>query len=254
MKIGILGLGEVGQAIKEVYLNNPKGKEFEIVVCDKAKNLYQFEVPNDEGDVMQYLHICLPYNEKFEDLVEAVCKKYNPGITIIHSTVKVGTTKRLNDKVGRVVHSPIRGVHPKLYEGVKTFVKYIGYDEFDVGNMIATHFSDDLGLDVGMFENSKTTELGKLLSTTYYGMAIAFHNYTNKICKENGLDFDKVMTDFNGTYNEGYKKLGKENVIRPVLYAPEDGKIGGHCIIPNAKILKEQFGDSEVLKMILDLE
>ena len=30
------------------------------------------------------------------------------------------------------------------------------------------------------------------------------------------LDFMEVMTKFNHTYNEGYKKLGKTNVGRPV--------------------------------------
>jgi hypothetical protein len=47
------------------------------------------------------------------------------------------------------------------------------------------------------------------------------------------------MTDFNKTYNAGY--VLKPNVIRPVLYAPS-GKIGGHCVVPNAKILISQYG------------
>lgn len=252
MKIGILGLGEVGQAIKEIYLNNPKEINFEIFVCDSGKDIYEFVEPNDIGDVMEFLHICIPYSEKFEGIVEGVIEKYKPMIVVIHSTVKVGTTKRLNDKFGNVVHSPIRGVHPKLYEGVKTFIKYVGADFKSAGEITTNHFVD-LGLEAMLFEKSATTELGKLLSTTYYGMIIAFHNYADKVCIENDLKFDDVMTEFNKSYNEGYKLLGMSQVVRPVLYSPK-GKIGGHCILPNAKILKEQFGDSEVLKMILDLE
>jgi hypothetical protein len=38
-----------------------------------------------------------------------------------------------------VVHSPVRGVHPYLYEGIKTFVKYIGADNKEAGNMADTH-------------------------------------------------------------------------------------------------------------------
>ena len=42
-------------------------------------------------------------------------------------------------------------------------------------------------------------------------------------------------------YNAGYIKLGKPNVVRPVLTRiPNKEKIiGGHCVLPNASILKE---------------
>ena len=44
-----------------------------------------------------------------------------------------------------------------------------------------------------------------------------------------------------------------ENVVRPVLYPPKDGKIGGHCVIPNAELCKKFF-DSTVLDYILELK
>jgi hypothetical protein len=59
-----------------------------------------------------------------------------------------------------------------------------------------------------------------------------------KICKNVGVSFDQAVTAFNETYNEGYKNLEKPEVVRPVLYPPNDG-IGGHCILPNVEILKE---------------
>ncbi len=246
MKIGILGLGEVGQAIKEVYLNC--GQDHDIKVNDLKAGINEFE------EAMQILNVCIPYSEKFEEVVEAICRKYNPGVTVIHSTVPAGTTKRLNDKVGRVVHSPVRGVHPKLYEGVKTFIKYIGADDQEIGEFVKNHFVDDLKLPVVLFDQSKATELAKLLDTTYYGLCIAYHKYADDICREAGVKFTDVMTDFNESYNLGYKVLGKHNVVRPVLYAPEDGKIGGHCVIPNAELLREQFGDDPVLQSILRLK
>ena len=60
------------------------------------------------------------------------------------------------------------------------------------------------------------------------------------------------VVDFNKTYNEGYKKIGKKNVIRPVLYPPKGG-ITGHCVIPNAKILRKRF-KSRALDLILDYD
>ena len=247
MKIGILGLGEVGQAIKEVYLNADT-RNFEIMVNDLKKGINEF------GPMIEVLNVCIPYSDKFEQIVEAICDRYVVGVKIIHSTVPVGTTERLNAKLGSVVHSPVRGVHPKLYEGVKTFIKYIGADDAEVGEAVKNHFVDDLKLPVVLFDRSKATELAKLLDTTYYGLAIAYHKYADDICREAGVKFTDVMTDFNESYNLGYKQLGKHNVVRPVLYAPEDGKIKGHCVIPNAEILREQFGDDEILKSILRLK
>jgi len=247
MKIGILGLGEVGQAIKEVYLN-ANTINFEIKANDLKAGVNEFE------EAMVFLNVCLPYSAKFEEIVEGYARQYNPGIIIIHSTVPVGTTERLNAKIGRVVHSPVRGVHPKLFEGVKTFIKYIGADDAEVGEVVKNHLVDDLKLPVVLFDRSKATELAKLLDTTYYGLCIAYHKYAGDICREVGVKFTDVMTDFNESYNLGYKQLGKHNVVRPVLYAPEDGKIKGHCVIPNAEILREQFGDDEILKSILRLK
>ena len=73
-----------------------------------------------------------------------------------------------------------------------------------------------------------------------------------KICKKEKVNFDDVATEFNKTYNEGYSKLGMKNVIRPVLFAPEGG-IGGHCVVPNAKILKKHY-KSKALDLVLEYE
>ena len=97
--------------------------------------------------------------------------------------------------------------------------------------------------------SSTATELGKILSTTYYGLCIAWHGEVEKMCNEFSCSFDVVSTRFNETYNEGYSKLGKANVIRPVLFAPGT-KIGGHCVVPNAELTK-QFFTSEALELIL---
>ena len=161
-----------------------------------------------------------------------------------------GTTKKLSKKFkGIVVHSPVRGLHPKLFEGIKTFVKYIGADNKKAGRLAKKHL-EGLGLKTKLFFPSLTTELGKILDTTYYGLIIAWHGEMKKICDEVGVDFEKAATDFNKTYNEGYKKLGMPNVTRPVLYPPKNG-IGGHCILPNAKILKKYF-KSRALDFILE--
>ena len=100
--------------------------------------------------------------------------------------------------------------------------------------------------------NSETTELAKVLSTTYYGVIIAWHGEMKKICDKYNVNFEKSVTLWNETYNRGYLTLGKENVIRPVLYPPPPS-IGGHCVVPNAKILKKEV-ISKALDLIMDYE
>jgi len=218
--IGILGYGEIGKAIAKFY-KNPKIKDLN----------------RDDGlKGVEILHVCIPWSDKFVGIVKKEIKSTKPKLTIIHSTIAPGTTKKLGKGV---VHSPVRGIHPHLYEGIKTFVKYIGTNDKKAGERAKKHL-ESLGIKAKVFTPAATTELAKLLDTTYYGVAIAWHGEMAKICQKLGIDFEEAVTDFNATYNEGYTKLGKKNVVRPVLYPPKDG-ISGHCIIPNAEILGKSF-------------
>jgi len=227
--IGILGFGEVGQAIAKFY-KNPKIKDL-----NKDDGLRGVEI----------LNVCIPWNNNFTKIVKNEIKIIKPKLTIIHSTVYPGETKKIG---GMVVHSPTRGIHPYLYKGIKTFVKYVGADNKRAGEMAKSHL-EGLGIKVKVFSPAITTEIGKLLDTSYYGLIIAWHGEMKKICDKAKIDFNKAVTDFNFTYNEGYKKLGKENVIRPVLYSPQKG-ITGHCIIPNAEIINK-YKKSKALNLIL---
>lgn len=239
-KIGILGWGEVGKAIGSFYkIKLIKDKEMDSFVG--TKNL----------DV---LHVCIPYSKDFEKTVIKNIENHAPdGLVIIHSTVPVGTTQAIQKRHKYTVHSPVRGVHPDLAKGIKTFVKYIGADDAGTGRLTYEHFKE-IGIKSVVVFKSKTTELLKLLDTTYYGLCIAFHDYALNLCDQEGLNFERVMDDANVSYNEGYKKLKKSNVIRPVLLPPAAGKIGGHCVIPNAELLRGQFGEDPLLEAILRLK
>lgn len=243
--IGIMGYGEVGKAIGSFY-KKPFIKD---ILHDNFD-----AVPEGGLDV---LHVCVPPPSSkpgdFARLLEPVIQKYaKNALVFIHSSVPVGTTEMLGHSAHHrfIVHAPIRGVHPALAVGIKTFPMYIGADFAGAGRLAAEHV-ESLGITPAIVSQSRTTELAKLLDTTYYGLCIAFHSYADTLCQKNKLNFDRVMGDMNTSYNEGYTKLGKKNVVRPVLYAPEDGKIGGHCVIPNAHILADQFGIDAILQTIL---
>lgn len=239
-KIGMLGYGEVGKAIARFYDSK---KSFQLKIKDLNR---------DEGlKGSEILHVCIPWNEKFIETVVKEIKAIEPELVIIHSTVAPGTTKKiiphLPSSCRGIVHSPVRGIHPYLYEGIKTFIKYIGTDDKKAGELAKEHL-ENLGMKTKVFQPSMITELGKILDTTYYGLCIAWHGEMKEICDKLKINFEEAVTDFNKTYNEGYVKLGKPNVVRPVLYPPED-PIGGHCIVPNAKILNNYY-ESNALDLI----
>jgi len=242
--IGIIGYGEIGKSLEKCYL----GKKFNISILDTGKNINSLEKDID------VLNICIPYTEQFIAIVSDYIRFYTPKITIIHSTVIPMTTKDIikNTDNEYIVHSPVRGVHPNLYEGLKTFTKCIGGENKDAVQLTCTHY-DELELKYEIYENSVATELAKILCTTYYGICIAFHNDINKLCKQYDVSYDDVATKWNTEYNEGYTKLGMKNVVRPVLYPPKDSKIGGHCVVPNARLCTK-FLTSKGLDYILDLE
>lgn len=242
-KIGILGYGQIGQAIASFY-KDP-------FIQDVGPEFWTTQQGHLQLDV---LHVCIPCKDQ-EEFVRVVRQRIADhckfGLVIIHSTVPVGTTAKVAEQLSQfVVHSPIRGVHPHLAEGIKIFPKYIGADFSGAGRLVAEHF-EEIGITPVVLYKSRTSELLKLLDTTYYGVAIAFHAYAKDLCEKEGLNFDMVMTAPNRSYNEGYAALGKTNVVRPVLFAPPDGKIGGHCVVPNAELLKEQYGTDPLLEAIL---
>ncbi len=213
----IIGAGEVG-----ISLFNVLKQYYDVVLRDKNDDL------NGEFGV---IHICYPYNKNFVKISKFYIKKYNPILIIIHSTIPVGITKKI---LKTAVHSPIRGLHPNLEKGIKTFIKYFGGKK---AKEAAKIFSD-IGIKIQCFGKSETTELLKILDTTYYGWNIIFAKEVKRICDKLKLDFDEIYTIPNRDYNEGYKKLGKNNVIRPIL-KPMPGKIGGHCVVKNCDLLDD---------------
>lgn len=224
MKSLIIGKGEVGQALHQVL-----SKKFDVMIIDKE--------PEQTDSMIDIMHICFPYSEKFVDIVHKYQKQYQPKFTVIHSTVPVGTSAQCG-----AYHSPIRGVHPNLAEGIETFVKYLGPANFALKEYFAM-----AGITVQLVKEAKTAEAIKLWDTTYYGWNIVFQKELHKWCEANNADFDMIYTDANNTYNKGYTELGMPYVVRPVLKYM-DGKIGGHCVMPNVELF-----DSPVCKFIKEV-
>src|SRR4051812_21023221 len=105
----VCGCGEVGAALRS------------ILECDGEDLALKITPRSVRYDV---LHICIPYSDHFEAIVRGKQHLFSPAFTVIHSTVPIGTSEKLD-----ALHSPVRGKHPQLEESIRTFVKYVGGPE-----------------------------------------------------------------------------------------------------------------------------
>ena len=226
----ILGMGEVGSSLFEVL----SGRGFTCVGIDIEKSRERnLEASNKNWE---FLHVCLPGElDKFaETVLEKINNNQNLKAVVIHSTVKPGTTKSIQDKTNILVfYSPVRGVHKRFLEDIRRYTKFVACDlEIDdkVKSEIKSRFKK-----IQWMSNTKTAEFAKILvDTTYYGWLINYAQITKMICNKEEIDFNE-MWKFSDEIQEF---LGN----RPKMFP---GIIGGHCVIPNLDLI-----DYEELKAI----
>jgi len=218
----ILGMGEVGSTIFGLLSE----RDFDCIGID----IDQSKAKNSDGSISdpKFLHVCLPGELKeFEEITLNEIKRIEGlNAIIIHSTVRPGTTKNLQDKTRiPVFYSPVRGIHKRFLEDVKRYSKFIATDlgiNDDIKAKIEKRFKK-----VQWMSNTKTAELAKILvDTTYYGWLINYAQITKMICEREDVDFDE-MWKFS---DEIHEFLGN----RPKMFP---GVIGGHCVIPNLSLI-----------------
>lgn len=245
-KVIVVGLGEVGLPLYEIL---KESRQFEVygfdVAVEKMSGLDQPWVFPNHFDVM---HICIPcrtYDGFIVKVVDLVFK-YNPKLLIINSTILPKTTMRLyrilinlGKSTIRVAHSPIRGIHVNMKADIRRYIKYIGGVNKESAKQTSEHFGK-AGLRTQILKSSTETELAKLFSTTYRAVMIATFQEFHRIAHKFGADFDHAIDIIDDTNAE----LGD----RPVFYPDV---IGGHCLIPNTKLLR-RASRSDLCRFVLE--
>jgi hypothetical protein len=237
MKHLVIGMGEVGKALHKVLRDR-----YEIVDTLDAQPVKDDRLKK----TYDVIHICFPYNcvtypcSSFVEVVRFY-KEYllEPnGLCIIHSTVPLGTSDLCD-----AVHSPIRGRHPNLERGIRTFTKYFGGRR----NNEACEIFSNCNISVVGVMDTRTTEALKLWDTAQYAWNVILEKEIHKWCEENKVDFDLVYTHANKTYNLGYTSYGQYLCKYVLDHMP--GPIGGHCLIENAKLI-----DHWMTNLIVDMD
>lgn len=218
----ILGYGQIGKAVHEA-------------ICPDA-HVHDPKLRSGRCSTVEIMHICFPYSDKFVQQVKDYIIRYEPTYIAIWSTVPIGTTK----KFPHTIHTPIEGKHPKLASSIKLMPRWIGYNDKTTANFFSDYFKEKY-LVVRLVKNSNCTEALKLLSTTEYGLNIAYADYKDYVASEIGMDFE-LTKQWNRDYNQLYKELGLYQFQKYILDAPQ-GFIGGHCVRENCFLLKQDYPD-----------
>jgi UDP-N-acetyl-D-mannosaminuronate dehydrogenase len=224
-KTAVVGLGEVGKPILQLisaYQSDVIGVDLEPLTPVESVGVlhicYPFQIPDFIGETARYI------------------EHFKPALTIINSTVAVGTTRALGQHTRTaVVNSPVRGKHARMLHDLQRYTKFVGAIDSASANTAVRHF-ESVGLKTKVLPSPEATELAKLTETTYFGLMIVWAQELERYCDQADVNYDDI-TSF---YDE-------------IAFFPEEkyfpGVIGGHCVMPNIELLS-RFTDSAVLKAI----
>ena len=255
MKIGIIGQGFVGTAVKEGL------KQFyEIDTFDLDKTKRDVDYIEDIIDRNNIIFVCLstPMNQDGScntDIVEgvigeldnlALTRQCSNRVVIIKSTIPPGTTERLNKECKhiQVVFNPEFLTEANFIEDFKnqdriiiggprpasTKVRQLFYKAFPKAHIIKTH--------------STIAEMVKYTTNTFLATKVSFANEMKMICDKLKIDYDKV-TEY-ATLDD---RLGKSHWSVP----GPDGKLGfgGSCFPKDVNALIHLAGELELCTEVL---
>jgi len=233
MRIGIIGQGFVGTAVKEGL------KQFyQIDTFDLDESKRDVDYIEDIIDRNDIIFVCVPTPMKKDgscdtSIVEGVVSELNnlalvrqcsDRVVVIKSTVPPGTTERLNKECEyiQLIFNPEFLTEANFIEDFKnqdriiiggprpasTKVRQLFYKAFPKAHIIKTH--------------STIAEMVKYTTNTFLATKVSFANEIKIICDGVGIDYDKVIE-----YATHDDRLGNSHWSVP----GPDGKLGfgGSC-------------------------
>jgi UDP-N-acetyl-D-mannosaminuronate dehydrogenase len=123
-----------------------------------------------------------------------------------------------------------------MVEDLLRYVKFVAAPDDTAAAKAAAHFRR-AGMSAHRVSTVETLELAKLAETTYFGLLIAYAQELSRWAELTGSDYKQVLDFF-----------GEIDFLPQARFFP--GFIGGHCVIPNIKLL-QQVADSKLLNAVL---
>ena len=227
----VVGLGEIGNPILKLL-----SKKNIVVGFDLNHDLMdQIKFEKYKNLKTSFLHIAIPGTDNLIDNVLKLYKKFQPECIVIHSTIRPGTTEKLQKKIPiPVIYSATRGIHKRMIYDLKRYTKFFVISASAPRSKWASSryvkVMKDCGIKTKKMSNPETLELAKIIcDTSYLGWLVNYAQLSNIVAIEYGVNYDE-MWSFS---DEIHKFLGN----RPKMFP---GFIGGHCVIPNLDLIHNQ--------------
>ena len=227
----VVGIGEIGKSILKLLSKDSIVVGFDLNpdLMDKRK------IERYKNLKTSFMHIAIPVTGKFINNVLKLYKKFQPECIVIHSTIRPGTTEKLQEKLPiPIIYSATRGVHKRMIYDLKRYTKFFGISVNAPRGKWASYryikLMKHCGVKTKKMSNPKTLELAKIIcDTSYMGWLINYAQLSNMIANEYGVNYDEMWS-----FTEEIQKfLGN----RPKMYP---GIIGGHCVLPNLDLINNE--------------
>ena len=233
MKIGIVGQGYVGTAVKTVF-----EKYYDIETYDLDKDKCTVDYLEDMVELTNVIFVCVPTPMKKDgscdiSIVEAVVKDINDmvvsrnvsdRIVAIKSTVPPGTTNDLNKKCQNisVIFNPEFLTEANFIDDFRNQNRIVIGGQRPASTKLRQIYSLVFPNIPIIKTGSKTAEMVKYITNTFLAVKVSFANEMKEICDKLNIDYDKVVE-----YAIYDKRLGKSHWAVP----GPDGKLGfgGSC-------------------------
>lgn len=226
----VAGIGEIGQPILQLISNSTLAVGYDInpkfTDQQKLKQLEKYDT--------RFLHICIPFTQKFIENVMDLVRKFKPEAIAIHSTIRPGTTAILQKNLDiPVLYSATRGVHKRMLYDLKRYTKFYAVEpnapRAAWASNVFSRLLKNCKVKTKKMSNPLTLELAKIVvDTSYYGWLINYAQLSNMIAIKNKIDYDEMWS----FAEEIHKYLNN----RPKMFP---GYIGGHCVIPNLHLMND---------------
>ena len=264
MKIGIVGQGYVGTAIKVGFESYYDLETYDKFSTDKSTcNLSDLVA---ECDVI-FVCVPTPMNKDgscHTDIVEEVVSEINEivletesypyhikPIVVIKSTVPPGTTDRLHNKSRGldIIFNPEFLSEANFIEDFKNQTRVILGGTRKGTNLLRQVYSKVFPTAHIIKTGSITAEMVKYMTNAYLATKVSFSNEIKQICDKLDIDYDKVIE-----YATLDERLGKTHLGVP---GPDgDLGFGGHCLPKDINALisvAHEFGIvPEVLEAVVE--
>ena len=230
----IVGLGEIGTPILKVISNSIQAAGYDKNQILMNKKKYNKLINHK----IIFAHICIPFTNKFVDSVLQIARQHNPMAIVIHSTISPGTTEAIQKKLSiPVIYSATRGVHKRMIKDLRRYTKFYSVYDWAPNSAWASKQYEkrmkSAKIKTKKMSTPITLEIAKIVvDTSYYGWLITYAQLSNVIAIKNKIDYDEMWS----FADEIHKFLGN----RPKMFP---GFIGGHCVIPNLDLIKDDTLD-----------